>query len=121
MHRRGWFDGAIGNNDSAQDILHAPFRVGHQPSGPIAVKGARPGDLLVVDIVAIGPITQDEIGPLPGQGWGYIGIFAPRNGGGLILGRAFPRCVRRSGSLSGAGPPPGTFPESCSMVPPIPD
>lgn len=89
VHCRDWFDGAIGNNDSAQDILHAPFHTGHKLSGPFAVEGARPGDLLVVDIVDIGPTTQDEIGPLPGQGWGYTGIFAPRNGGGF-LGEHFP-------------------------------
>ncbi|MGV0873170.1 formamidase [Mycolicibacterium sp. XJ879] len=89
VHCRGWFDGSIGNTDSADDILNAPFHEGHKLSGPFAVDGAKPGDLLVVDIVDIGPISEGDVGPLAGQGWGYTGIFAPRNGGGF-LGDLFP-------------------------------
>lgn len=89
VHCRDWFDGAIRNDDSAEDILGAPFHNGHKLSGPFAVDGARPGDLLVVDIVDVGPTSTDVLGPLPGQGWGYTGIFAPRNGGGF-LGHHFP-------------------------------
>ena len=100
VHCRDWFDGAIGNNDSAQDILHAPFHMGHKLSGPFAVESARPGDLLVVDIADIGPTTQDEIGPLPGQGWGYTGIFAPRNGGGF-LGEHFPDAYKAIWEFAG--------------------
>ena len=87
---REWFDGAIKkNDDSAEDILRAPFHAGHKLSGPFAVEGVKPGDLLVVDIVDIGPTSTDELGPLAGQGWGYTGIFSPRNGGGF-LGHHFP-------------------------------
>lgn len=89
VHCREWFDGAIRNDDSAHDILAAPFHSGHQLSGPFAVDGAKPGDLLVVDIVDLGPTSGDEVGPLAGQGWGYTGIFSPRNGGGF-LGHHFP-------------------------------
>jgi len=53
-------------------------------SGPFAVEGAQPGDLLVVDIVDVGPIRQEDSGPLAGQGWGYTGIFATQNGGGFL-------------------------------------
>jgi formamidase len=55
----------------------------HRLSGPIAVEGAEPGDLLIVDILDLGPIPQ-ETGPLAGQGWGYTGIFARANGGGFL-------------------------------------
>ena len=43
---REWFDGAIKNDDSAQDILDAPLLTVHEFSGPFAVEGAEPGDLL---------------------------------------------------------------------------
>lgn len=80
---REWFDGAIKNDDSAEDILNAPLNKVHALAGPFAVEGAEPGDLLIVDIVDLGPIPQEE-GPLAGQGWGYTGIFAKHNGGSFL-------------------------------------
>lgn len=81
---REWFDGAIVNDDSADDILNAPLSTVHVLSGPFAVEGAEPGDLLIVDIVDVGPIPQEDSGPLAGQGWGYTGVFAKTNGGGFL-------------------------------------
>jgi formamidase len=81
---REWFDGAIHNDDSADDIRDAPLSNVHVLSGPIAVTGAEPGDLLVVDILDVGPIPQEDSGPLAGQGWGYTGIFPTQNGGGFL-------------------------------------
>ena len=81
---REWFDGAIVNDDSADDILNAPLSTVHVLSGPIAVEGAQPGDLLIVDILDVGPIPQEDSGPLAGQGWGYTGVFAKSNGGGFL-------------------------------------
>jgi formamidase len=81
---REWFDGAIKNDDSAEDILNAPLKGVHVLSGPFRVEGAKPGDLLVVDILDVGPIPQEDSGPLAGQGWGYTGIFAKENGGGFL-------------------------------------
>jgi len=43
-------------------------------SGPFRVKGAEPGDLLVVDLLDIGPLRH----------WGYTGIFPKKNGGGFL-------------------------------------
>lgn len=83
---REWFDGAIKNDDSAEDIRNAPLNSVHTLSGPFRVEGAKPGDLLIVDIVDVGPIPQEE-GPLAGQGWGYTGIFAERNGGSFLVDR----------------------------------
>ncbi|GAB3944958.1 formamidase [Corynebacterium tapiri] len=80
---REWFDGAIKNDDSADDIRDAPLNTVHTLSGPFAVEGAKPGDLLIVDILDVGPIPQEE-GPLAGQGWGYTGIFAKKNGGSFL-------------------------------------
>jgi formamidase len=84
VHCREWFDGAIVNDDSAEDILNAPLPTVHKLSGPFAVEGAQPGDLLVVDILDVGPIPQEDSGPLAGQGWGYTGIFSRNNGGGFL-------------------------------------
>jgi len=84
VHCREWFDGAIVNDDSAEDILNAPLLTVHKLSGPFAVEGAKPGDLLVVDILDVGAIPQEDSGPLAGQGWGYTGIFAKNNGGGFL-------------------------------------
>jgi formamidase len=80
---REWTDGQIGNNDSANDVRDVNLDVSHMLSGPIAVEGAEPGDLLVIDILELGPVPQ-ETGDAPGQGWGYTGIFAKENGGGFL-------------------------------------
>lgn len=82
---REWFDGAIVNDDSAQDILDAPLLTVHTLSGPFAIEGAKPGDLLIVDILDVGPIPQEDSGPLAGQGWGYTGIFSKNNGGSFLV------------------------------------
>src|SRR3954465_6303737 len=84
VHCREWFDGAIHNDDSADDVRDAPLSTVHVLSGPIAVEGAEPGDLLLADIVDVGPIPQEDSGPLAGQGWGYTGIFPKQNGGGFL-------------------------------------
>ncbi len=82
---REWFDGAIVNDDSAEDILNAPLLTVHKLSGPFAVEGAKPGDLLIVDILDVGAIPQEDSGALAGQGWGYTGIFAKNNGGSFLV------------------------------------
>ncbi len=81
---REWFDGFMKNDDSAEDILDAPLDGVHVLSGPFHVEGAEPGDLLIVDIVDLGPIPQEDTGPLAGQGWGYTGVFSRSNGGGFL-------------------------------------
>ena len=83
IESREWMDGQVGNNDSANDIRDLNLNVNHMLSGPIGVEGAEPGDLLVVDILDIGPVPQ-ETGDVAGQGWGYTGIFAKGNGGGFL-------------------------------------
>src|SRR5215211_7063176 len=80
---REWTDGQIGNNDSANDVRDVDLSHAHMLSGPIAVEGAEPGDLLVVDILDLGPVPQVQ-GPNCGEGWGYSGIFAKVNGGGFL-------------------------------------
>jgi formamidase len=80
---REWTDAQIGNNDSSNDVRDVQLDRAHMLSGPIGIQGAEPGDLLVVDILELGPVPQ-EVGPAPGQGWGYTGVFAKINGGGFL-------------------------------------
>src|SRR5581483_5147524 len=82
---REWTDAQITNSDSANDVRDVNLSVAHMLSGPIEVQGAEPGDLLVVDILDLGPcLPPQEQGSAPGQGWGYTGIFSKSNGGGFL-------------------------------------
>jgi formamidase len=81
---REWTDAQLGNNDSANDVRDVNLAKCHMLSGPIGVNGAEPGDLLVVDILDLGPVPQSDDGPAPGEGWGYTGVFARENGGGFL-------------------------------------
>jgi formamidase len=82
---REWTDAQLSNNDSANDVRDVNLNRTHMLSGPIEIQGAEPGDLLVVDLLDLGPVLppQDR-GDAPGQGWGYTGIFAKVNGGGFL-------------------------------------
>ena len=57
---REWTDAQIGNNDSANDVRDVDLTHAHMLSGPIGVEGAEPGDLLVVDILDLGPVPQQD-------------------------------------------------------------
>ena len=82
---REWTDAQIGNNDSANDVRDVDLSPAHMLSGPVAIEGAEPGDLLAVEILDLGPVpAPQEFGDAPGQGWGYTGIFAKVNGGGFL-------------------------------------
>ncbi|MGP4019539.1 formamidase [Saccharopolyspora sp. 5N708] len=80
---RDWTDSQLGNNDSANDVRDVNLDLTHMLSGPIGVEGAEPGDLLIVDLLDLGPIPQ-QVGDVSGQGWGYTGVFAKANGGGFL-------------------------------------
>jgi formamidase len=69
-----WTDYQIGRNADAREIAAVNLNRGHSLSGPIAVEGAEPGDILVVEILDIGTLS----------GWGYTGIFSKENGGGFL-------------------------------------
>ncbi|XP_004141873.1 uncharacterized protein LOC101206142 isoform X2 [Cucumis sativus] len=76
-----WTGGVIGDNDSASDVQKIDLSVTHYLSGPIRVVDkdgvpAKPGDLLVVEIC--------NLGPLPGDEWGYTATFDRENGGGFL-------------------------------------
>ncbi len=71
-----WTGGFIKNNDSADDVRDIDLTTVHYLSGPVGVKGAEPGDLLVVDLLDIGA-KQDSL-------WGFNGFFSKNNGGGFL-------------------------------------
>jgi formamidase len=71
-----WTGGFIKNNDSADDIRDIDLSIVHFLSGPVGVKGAEPGDLLVVDLL--------DIGARPESMWGFNGFFSKQNGGGFL-------------------------------------
>ncbi len=71
-----WTDEQIHNSDSASDVAGVNLDKCHMLSGPFAIRGAQPGDILVVDIL--------DMGPFQGHEWGYTGLFAKGNGGGFL-------------------------------------
>lgn len=71
-----WTGGFIKNNDDASDVRDIDLSIVHFLSGPIGVKGAEPGDLLVVEIL--------DIGAKPDSLWGFNGFFSKKNGGGFL-------------------------------------
>lgn len=71
-----WTGGFIKNNDSADDVRDIDLSIVHFLSGPVGVKGAEPGDLLVVDLL--------DIGAKPDSQWGFNGFFSKQNGGGFL-------------------------------------
>ena len=73
---KDWTDDQVRNSDDADDIRDMNLDPCHVLSGPFAIEGLEPGDMLVVDIV--------DIGPFDVQPWGYTGIFAKENGGGFL-------------------------------------
>ena len=71
-----WTGGQIKNDESANDIRDVNLAPCHHLSGPVGITGAEPGDLLVVDILDIGPFEDSE--------WGYTGIFSKPKFGGFL-------------------------------------
>jgi formamidase len=87
-----WTGGQVENTDTANDIRDMDLDRNHHLSGPIHVEGAQPGDLIAVDIL--------DIGTIQGHEWGYNGIFAQDNGGGLLTDH-YPNACKSVWSLDG--------------------
>jgi len=87
-----WTGGQIKNDNSATDVKIVDLSKVHYLSGPIGVKGAEPGDLLVVDIL--------DVGVLPEYQWGFTGIFAKENGGGFLTNH-YPEARKACWDFSG--------------------
>ncbi len=89
---KDWTDGQIKNNDDPADVKDVELSVVHVLSGPINVEGVEPGDILVVDIL--------DIGCLPGDEWGFTGIFARENGGGFLTDH-YPKAAKAIWDIQG--------------------
>ncbi len=87
-----WTGGYIKNNDSADDVRDIDLSTVHFLSGPVGVKGAQPGDLLVVELLDIGA-KQDSL-------WGFNGFFSKKNGGGFLT-EHFPFAQKSIWDISG--------------------
>jgi acetamidase/formamidase len=62
--------GRITSTTTSADLATLKFEPGHQISGPVAIRGAEPGDSLIVEIVDVVP-----------KSWGWTAIF---RGNGLL-------------------------------------
>ena len=63
------WDARTGTIRSERDLLDRPHPRGPNPAtGPICIRGAEPGDVLMVDILDIGLADQGYTGTRPGQG-----------------------------------------------------
>lgn len=87
-----WTGGQILNNDDAADVRDVELEQVHFLSGPIGVRGAEPGDLLVVDILDIGAFDTSK--------WGFTGFFSKTNGGGFLT-EHFPSAQKSIGDFEG--------------------
>ena len=89
---KDWTDGQIKNDDDPTDVKDVELSVVHVLSGPINVEGVEPGDILVVDIL--------DIGCLPGDEWGFTGIFDRENGGGFLTDH-YPKAAKAIWDIHG--------------------
>jgi formamidase len=64
--------GQIQNNDSADDVRNVDLSKVHYLSGPFEIEGAKPGDVLLVEIM--------DVQPFQDRPWGFTGIFDKSNG-----------------------------------------
>ncbi|MCW2809518.1 MAG: formamidase [Marmoricola sp.] len=92
-------DGQVRNDNSTDDIRAIDVTRAHALSGPFAVEGAKPGDLLVLDILDVGAVPGPP-GPSAGQGWGYTAAF-PRTNGGSFLVDQFPDACKAIWDING--------------------
>ena len=113
---REWTDAQLGNNDSANDVRDVDLTHAHMLSGPIEIQGAEPGDLLVVDILDLGPVPQ-ETGPAPARA-GATPASSPRPTPAGSSPTTTPTPTRRSGTSTARWPPPGTCPASATPASP---
>ena len=66
---RDTFDGFFDRGSTAKDVEQAPFGLVHPLTGPVEVAGARPGDLLVAEILEVIPQPFGFTAQVPGFGF----------------------------------------------------
>jgi len=85
-----FLDAQIQDTDSVDDVANVDLTRAHPLTGPFHVEGAEPGDLLVIDLLDIKPVT-----PV-----GFSGVFSKENGGGF-LADYFPEADKAIWDLKG--------------------
>lgn len=85
-----FLDAQIKDTDDVSDVKHVDLTRAHPLTGPFYVEGAEPGDLLVIDLLDIQPISAV----------GFSGVFAKENGGGF-LADYFPEADKAIWDLKG--------------------
>jgi acetamidase/formamidase len=68
LHTRDSCDHYFSRQSTSMDVRRTPPFRGHPLTGPILIKGAQPGDILVVDIVEVAPDDWGWTVVLPGRG-----------------------------------------------------
>ncbi|HEY4410648.1 MAG TPA: acetamidase/formamidase family protein [Acidimicrobiia bacterium] len=69
LDTRDTFDGFFDRGSSAKDVEQADFGLVHPLTGPVEVAGARPGDLLVAEILEVIPQPFGFTAQVPGFGF----------------------------------------------------
>jgi len=69
LDTRDTFDGFFDRNSTGKDVEQAPFGLVHPLTGPVEVAGARPGDLLVAEILEVIPQPFGFTAQVPGFGF----------------------------------------------------
>ena len=87
-----WTGGQIKNDDCADDVKNVDLSQVHYLSGPIAIEGAQPGDLLKVELSNLGCLEGDE--------WGFTGTFHKDNGGGFLTDH-YPQATKACWDIEG--------------------
>lgn len=85
-----FLDAQIKDTDDISDVKNVDLTRAHPLTGPFYVEGAEPGDLLVIDLLDIQPISDV----------GFSGVFAKENGGGF-LADYFPEADKAIWDLKG--------------------
>ncbi len=88
-----WTGGQIGDNDDANEVRDVDLNQVHYLSGPVAVEGAEPGDLLKTTLLDIGALNERSE-------YGFTGIFSQQNGGGFLTDH-FPDAAKAIWDLDG--------------------
>ncbi|QCJ48228.1 acetamidase/formamidase family protein [Haloprofundus sp. MHR1] len=70
---RDALDGQVTQDSTAEDLANASFDPVHPLTGPVAVEGAEPGDVLVVELL-----------DFEHKGWGFTGYMPGEMGLGLL-------------------------------------
>jgi formamidase len=69
LETRDTFDGAFTADSTAKDVTGADFNLVHPLTGPVFVEGAKPGDILVAEILEVIPEPFGFTAQVPGFGF----------------------------------------------------